>query len=51
MLVQVDDSVAVGPTNGFGEIVIKPKGASSYVRSPNGGVVYSLVRQRPTRAD
>ena len=41
MLVQLNNAVAVGPTNGFGEIVVKPRGRAGYVRTPNGGVVYS----------
>jgi predicted extracellular nuclease len=42
MLIELNNPVAVGPTNvGFGEVVVKPRGQSGYVRTPNGGVVYS----------
>jgi len=40
MLVQVDDAVAVGPTNNFGEIaVLSDGGAYASVRSVRGGIV------------
>ncbi len=41
MLIQLNDPVAVAPTNRFGEIVVKMRGSSGYVRTANGGVVYS----------
>lgn len=40
MLVQLNDAVAVGPTNDFGEIpVVSDGGASASVRTPRGGIV------------
>jgi predicted extracellular nuclease len=40
MLVQVNDAVAVGPTNAFGEIaVVGDDGANASVRTARGGVV------------
>ena len=40
MLVQVNEAVAVGPTNGFGEIaVLADDGAGAGVRSARGGIV------------
>jgi predicted extracellular nuclease len=40
MLVQVNDAVVVGPTNGFGEtFVLADDGAGASVRTPRGGVL------------
>lgn len=40
MLLQVNDAVAVGPTNNFGEIVVLPdNGANATVRTPRGGII------------
>jgi len=41
MLLQVNSPNVVGPTSGFGELVVLPRGANDYVRTPNGGVVYA----------
>ena len=40
MLIQVNDAVAVGPTNTYGEIPIVPGGTAD-PRTPHGGVLYA----------
>ena len=50
MLIQVNNAEAVGPTNGFGEIVVLPRGPDDYIRTVNRGVVYSgYDRPNPRR--
>jgi uncharacterized protein len=40
MLVEIKDSVAVGPTNQYGELPVLPGGQGG-VRTPNGGIKYT----------
>lgn len=50
MLVAVDDAVAVGPRNAFGEIpVVGDGGAGASVRTPRGGVVVRPSDFNPER--
>jgi predicted extracellular nuclease len=42
MLVQLDDAIAVGPTNAFGELPVVPGNATA-VRTARGGVLYSYA--------
>jgi predicted extracellular nuclease len=50
MRVQVNDALAVGPTNGFGEIpVVADGGASASVRSARGGVLARAGDFNPER--
>ncbi len=50
MLVQVNDGVAVGPTNGFGEIpVLADNGAGAGVRTGRGGIVIRASDFNPER--
>jgi uncharacterized protein len=50
MLLQVNDAVAVGPTNGFGEIfVVGDKGANALQRTPRGGIVIAPDDFNPER--
>jgi predicted extracellular nuclease len=50
MRVQVNDAVAVGPTNGFGEIpIVGDNGANAAVRTNRGGVVISETDFNPER--
>ena len=50
MLVQVNDGVAVGPTNGFGEIpVLADNGAGAGVRTGRGGIVIRAADFNPER--
>jgi uncharacterized protein len=50
MRVQVNDAVAVGPTNGFGEVmVVGDGGANASVRTNRGGVVISANDFNPER--
>jgi predicted extracellular nuclease len=50
MLLQVNDAVAVGPTNGFGEIpVVGDNGANAGIRTARGGVVISPTDFNPER--
>jgi uncharacterized protein len=50
MRVQVNDAVAVGPTNGFGEVmVVGDGGANASVRTSRGGVVISANDFNPER--
>jgi uncharacterized protein len=50
MRVQVNDAVAVGPTNNFGEIpVVGDDGANTAVRTNRGGVVISATDFNPER--
>jgi uncharacterized protein len=50
MRVQVNDPVAVGPTNGFGEVmVVGDGGANAAVRTTRGGVVISETDFNPER--
>ncbi|HEX6499194.1 MAG TPA: lamin tail domain-containing protein [Micromonosporaceae bacterium] len=48
MLVEVDDSVAVGPTNKYGELAVLPGGAGQ-PRTARGGIVYSYADANPER--
>ena len=48
MRVQVNDPVAVGPTNSFGETpVVGDDGANATVRTPRGGIVVRAGRLQP----
>ena len=50
MRVQVNDAVAVGPTNGFGEVmVVADDGANASIRTTRGGVVISATDFNPER--
>src|SRR5262245_10996253 len=50
MRVQVNDAVAVGPTNGFGEIpVVADGGANAGIRTVRGGVVIRPTDFNPER--
>ena len=50
MLVQVNDAVAVGPTNAFGEIpVVGDDGANAGIRTNRGGVVIRPTDFNPER--
>jgi uncharacterized protein len=50
MLVQVNDAVAVGPTNGFGEIfVVGDNGTNASLRTTRGGVVITANDLNPER--
>jgi hypothetical protein len=50
MRVQVNEPIAVGPTNDFGEIpVVVDGGASASVRTPRGGVLVRPVDFNPER--
>jgi predicted extracellular nuclease len=50
MLVQVNNPVAVGPTNRFGEIpVLADKGVNSGIRTPRGGIVIQPEDFNPER--
>jgi predicted extracellular nuclease len=50
MLVQVNDAVAVGPTNGFGEIfVVGDNGTNASPRTTRGGVVITANDLNPER--
>jgi predicted extracellular nuclease len=50
MRVEVDDAVAVGPTNNFGELpVLADNGAGSTVRTPRGGIVVRSNDFNPER--
>ncbi len=50
MRVQVNDAVAVGPTNGFGEIpVVGDDGANAGIRTTRGGVVIRPTDFNPER--
>jgi len=50
MKLQVNDAVAVGPTNGFGEVfVVGDNGADAGVRTNRGGVVISPADFNPER--
>ncbi|GAA4211664.1 lamin tail domain-containing protein [Actinocatenispora rupis] len=48
MLVEVRDSVAVGPTNSYGELPVLPAGVGG-VRTPNGGVKYTGYAKANTK--
>lgn len=48
MRVEVRDSVAVGPTNSYGELPVLPAGKGG-VRTPNGGVKYTGYDDANTR--
>jgi uncharacterized protein len=50
MLVQINNAVAVGPTNGFGEIpVVADFGAAAGIRTTRGGVVIRPIDFNPER--
>ncbi|HKX47137.1 MAG TPA: lamin tail domain-containing protein [Gaiellaceae bacterium] len=50
MRAQVNDAVAVGPTNGFGEVmVVGDGGANASIRTNRGGVVISATDFNPER--
>jgi predicted extracellular nuclease len=50
MRVRINDAVAVGPTNSFGEIaVLADNGAGSAVRTPRGGIVINATDFNPER--
>ena len=50
MLVQVNDAVAVGPTNAFGEIpVVGDNGANASVRTARGGIIIRPADFNPER--
>ena len=50
MLVRVNGAVAVGPTNGFGEIpIVGDNGANATIRTTRGGVVISASDFNPER--
>jgi uncharacterized protein len=50
MRVQVNDAVAVGPTNGFGEIpIVADDGANAAIRTNRGGVVIAEADFNPER--
>jgi uncharacterized protein len=50
MEVQVNDAVAVGPTNGFGEVwVVGDNGANAGRRTPRGGVIVQRNDFNPER--
>jgi len=50
MLLRLDDPVAVGPTNGFGEVpVLAANGAGAGVRTNRGGVVIQETDFNPER--
>ena len=50
MLVQLNDALAVGPTNGFGEIpIVGDDGANAGIRTARGGVVISATDFNPER--
>jgi len=50
MLVRVNNPVAVGPTNSFGETpLLADNGANSTVRTPRGGIVISATDFNPDR--
>jgi predicted extracellular nuclease len=50
MLVQVDNPVAVGPTNSFGEIaVLADNGAGAGLRTPRGGIIIQPGDFNPER--
>ena len=48
MLVEVDDAVAAGPTNSFGELPVVP-GTTTDPRSAHGGVMYSYTHPNTDR--
>jgi predicted extracellular nuclease len=52
MLVQINDAVAVGPTNGFGEIpVLSDNGSYASVRTARGGVLVRKLGSEPAPHD